>query len=280
MKASELKTLLEPYGIRPLRARGQHFLLDESVVTKMVVASGVGKGTRVLEIGPGPGILTSALLDAGADIVAVELDIKLQALCADRFGDALTLVRGDVMHHENSELIARFSGSGPYRVVANLPYAITSPILEKFLQGDVRPESMTIMIQKEVAERILAKPGKMSSVAVLVQTLGSVQRVTNVAKGAFFPPPKVDSSVIHIVLKTEQERASRFGSIPQSFFFSVVRTAFGQKRKQLRNSLKGLFQDAEDLEKGFNQAKIQTSARPEELSVAQWFALVESMRLN
>ncbi|MFC1702875.1 16S rRNA (adenine(1518)-N(6)/adenine(1519)-N(6))-dimethyltransferase RsmA [Patescibacteria group bacterium] len=280
MKASELKALLEPYGISPLRARGQHFLLDEGVVAKMIAASGVGKGSRVLEIGPGPGILTSALLDAGADVVAVELDIKLQALCADRFGDALTLVRGDVMHHENSGLVARFSGPGSYRVVANIPYVITSPVLEKFLQGEARPESMTIMIQKEVADRILAKPGDMSSIAVLVQTLGSVHRVTNVAKGAFFPPPKVDSSVIHIVLKTEQERASHFGSVPQNFFFSVVRTAFGQKRKQLRNSLKGLFHDAEDLEKSFNKAKIRTSARPEELSVAQWSALVESMRLN
>lgn len=280
MKASELKALLEPHGIRPLRARGQHFLLDENVVAKMVAAAGVGKGDRVLEIGPGPGILTSALLDAGADLVAVELDMKLQALLVDRFGDALTLVKGDIMHHENSGLAARFSGPGPYKVVANLPYAITSPILEKFLKGDVRPESMTIMIQREVADRILAKPGKMSSIAVLVQTLGTVTRISNVAKGAFFPPPKVDSSVIHIILKTGQERASRFGSIPQDLFFSVVRTAFAQKRKQLRNSLKGLFQDGEHLEKSFNQAKIQASSRPERLSVAQWFTLIGTMRLN
>lgn len=279
MKVSELKALLEPYGIRPLRARGQHFLLDENVVKKMVTVAGVGKGDRVLEVGPGPGILTSALLDAGADLVAVELDMKLQALLADRFGTALTLVKGDIMHHENSGLLARFSGSGPYKVVANLPYAITSPILGKFLQGDVRPESMTIMIQKEVADRILAKPGKMSSITVLVQALGSVRRVMNVPKGAFFPPPKVDSSVIHIILRTEAERAARFGGVSQDFFFSVVRTAFAQKRKQLRNSLKGLFQDDRHLEKSFNQAKILASVRPEQLSVAQWFELIGTMRV-
>lgn len=278
MKVSELKALLESYGIRPLRARGQHFLLDGNVVEKMVAAAGVGKGDRVLEVGPGPGILTSALLDAGADIVAVELDMKLQALLVDRYGAALTLVKGDIMHHENAELVARFSVSGPYKVVANLPYAITSPILGKFLRGDVRPESMTIMIQREVADRILAKPGRMSSIAVLVQALGTVRRVMNVPKGAFFPPPKVDSSVIHIILKTEGERVSLFGSVPQDVFFSVVRTAFAQKRKQLRNSLKGLFQDGTHLEKSFNQAKIKASVRPEELSVAQWLELIGTMR--
>lgn len=277
MKVAELKSLLEPFGVQPLRARGQHFLLDESVVIKMLDVSGVGEGDRVLEVGPGPGILTSALLDAGADVVGVELDIKLQALLEDRFGDTLSLVKGDILHHKNSELTSRFSHAGPYRVVANLPYSITSPVLEKFLQGDTRPESMTVMIQKEVADRLLAKPGKMSSIAVFVQTLGTVRRVTNVAKGAFFPPPKVNSSVIHIALKTEQERASDFENVPQDFFFTVVRTAFAQKRKQIRNSLKGFFKDKDDLEKSFKQAEIQTSARPEQLSVEQWFGLVRTM---
>ncbi len=133
------------------------------------------------------------------------------------------------------------------------------------------------MIQKEVADRILAKPGDMSSLAVLVQTFTRVQRIKNVPAGAFFPPPKVASAVIHMERRSDKELAEFFGAVPQARYFAIVRQAFSERRKQLRNSLKSLTQNPVALETVFVKAKIAPSARPEELSLAQWQALVKAL---
>lgn len=276
MTPAELKDLLEPFGIKPLKARGQHFLLDEGVVRRMVDVSGITEGDPVLEIGPGPGILTAALLAAGADVVAVELDIRLQALLEERLVPrGLHLVRGDILTFANSDLVARFSGpagSEGYRLVANLPYAITSRILEKFLTEEPYPSSITVMVQKEVAERICAGPGAMSALAVFVQSLAEVQRAAVVPRGAFLPPPKVDSSVIHMVRHTPS--ASPLREVSTARFFRVVRTAFAAPRKKLRNTVRGFFDGDAELEKSLHEAQIPMDARPAELSVDQWVSLV------
>ena len=273
MRPDDLKKMLEQYGLRPIHGRGQNFLLDDSVVVKMTEAAGVGPGSRILEIGPGPGILTAALLAAGAHVTAVEIDSRFFRFLQKRFGGqpGLDLIEGDVLDMPNQDIAERLAGD--WQVVSNLPYGITSAVLEKFLFHEPRPKSLTLMLQREVADRILAKPRDMSSLAVACQSLGEPRRVVNVPRGSFFPPPEVDSAVIHIRLKNEAERREFFQGVPESDFFRIVRQAFVQKRKQIKNSLRSLPGTPEQQEKTLQQAKIPPSARPEELTPEQWLAL-------
>ncbi|MEY4745065.1 MAG: hypothetical protein RL272_1010, partial [Candidatus Parcubacteria bacterium] len=175
MDANELRDLLAPYGIRPVKDRGQHFLLDDRVVERMADAAGVAAGERVVEIGPGPGILTSVLLGRGAEVVAIELDLKLRSLLQARFGadPRFRLLEGDVRSFSNGDIASRFSaadgGPAAYKVVANLPYNITTDVLRKFLLEPPMPSSVTVMVQREVADRILAQAGDMSALAVFVR---------------------------------------------------------------------------------------------------------------
>lgn len=273
MTPTELKNLLAKYEITPIRDRGQHFLLDERVVAKMVEVSGAGENDHVVEIGPGPGILTEALLGCGAQVTAVELDRKLQALLIVRFaGKKLRLLAGDALSYPNAEL-----ADGPYRLIANLPYSITSAVFEKFLLAAPKPRTITVMIQREVADRILAGPGDMSSLAVMVQTLARPKWVVDVPPSSFFPPPKVRSTVIHMEVLSDGQLADFFGSVPPERYFSVVRTAFAGKRRQLKNTLKKEHADPAVLEKAFSIAKISPQARPEELRPEEWLALVSSL---
>lgn len=274
--------MLEPFGIRPIHGRGQNFLLDEGVVAAMVEAAGVGPSDAVVEIGPGPGILTVALLNRGAEVVAIEIDPKLCALLRHRFtGPAFHLLEGDALSFSNVELLGSFAGrdgGGDYRVVANLPYAITSPVLEKFLFHEPKPSRLTLMVQREVADRILAGRGDMSSLAVMVQTLGRPKKVLDISRHAFFPSPKVDSSVIHIDLKSRAELDVFFGSLSREVYFAVARRAFVQKRKQLKNSLLEIAGSRQSLEFAFNEAKIDPMLRPEDLLPADWAALASALQ--
>lgn len=289
MTPTELHELLSSHDARPIKARGQHFLLDESVVQKMTDAAEVQVGDVVLEIGPGPGILTAELLKWGAEVTAVELDLKMGEILKTRFGEQKNfhLLSGDVLKKSNLSL--RDAGSlslravpgarrgnpaavEPYKVVANLPYNITSKILQKFLLEDPKPQSLTIMIQKEVADRILAEPGDMSSLAVMVQTYGEPSRVVEVPPGAFYPPPQVKSTVIKIKVKSQKELETFFGQVRPERFFGLVQQAFAAPRKQLKTSLKSF-----SPEKALDQAKISPMARPEELSVIDWLSLTKNV---
>jgi len=282
MNPAELKQLIEPFGIRPIHGRGQNFLLDESVVAAMVQAAGIGPSDAVVEIGPGPGILTAALLNRGAEVVAIEIDRKLCALLRHRFtGPAFHLLEGDALSFSNAELLRSFAGrdgGGDYRVVANLPYAITSPVLEKFLFHEPRPSRLTLMLQREVTDRILAGRGEMSSLAVMVQTLGRPKKVLDISRHVFFPSPKVDSSVIHIDLKSRTELDGFFGALPRERYFTVVRRAFSQKRKQLKNSLMEIAGSRQVLENALIKAKIDPRSRPEDLLPADWAELVSALQ--
>lgn len=280
MKVSELKTILERYGIRPLKSRGQHFLLDGSVVRKAVDAAGISEGDAVLEIGPGPGILTEALLDAGASVLAVELDPKLCRLLAERFeGRAVRILEGDIMKFSNTELCGHMKTARArgYRIVSNLPYNITSDIFRKFLLEEPKPSGITVMVQREVADRVTAVPGEMSALAVMVQTYSDVKRVVRVARGAFWPSPKVESAVIHMKIKDGLELDRFLGGVRPDRYFEIVRAAFAGKRKQIKNSLAGLAGDADRLKNALNVAKIPPDARPEELSLRQWTALAGAL---
>ncbi len=279
MDRAELEQLIGPYGIRPIHGRGQNFLLDEGVVRAMADAAGIGPASRVVEIGPGPGILTRELLARGAEVVAIELDKKLCSLLRDRFaGPRFRLIEGDALEIASADLAARFpAGAAGYQVVANLPYSITSAALEKFLFEEPKPDSVTVMIQREVADRILAGPGDMSSLAVAVQTLASPRRVVNVPRQAFFPSPEVDSAVIHMAIRPAAELRNFLKNSPSDHYFRVVRTAFAQRRKQLGNSLAGLAVSPERLKNALAEAKISPRQRPEELTVEAWRDLASAL---
>jgi 16S rRNA (adenine1518-N6/adenine1519-N6)-dimethyltransferase len=282
MTPQELKQLFLDAGLQPVHDRGQNFLMDETVVEKMIAAADVHPGSRVLEIGPGPGILTQALLAAGAEVTAVEIDLRLSRLLRERFADHpnFKLVEGDVLELSNRSLHELVGGGDDWRVVANLPYAITSAVIEKFIFEEPRPHSVTLMLQREVVDRLLAAPKKLGSFAVMVQSFTESHRVVNVSKGAFWPAPKVDSAVIHIRLKNAGELRDFFRDISSDFYQKVVRTGFSQRRRQLKNNLGNLKLTPARVLDSLKQAQIKPTARPEELTPENWRDLARYLQKN
>lgn len=269
MRREKLSALLKQFGIRPIHDRGQHFLLDGAVVENMLAAAGVQVGDDVVEIGPGPGILTEALLDAGARVTAAELDLKLCALLEQRFsGREFRLLQGDALGFSDND----FSPSGrPYKVVANIPYGITSPLIAHFLFDlDRPPQSLTLMVQREVAERIAAKPGAMSMLALSVQLRGEASVAMRVPRTAFAPPPKVDSAVIHISVHKKDP------AVDIQKVLAVAKTAFSAPRRQVQNTLASI-RPGDALNAALLAAEIAPQARPAELSVEQWKRLTAAL---
>jgi len=267
MKPGDLQLLLKQYDIDPVHARGQNFLLDDHALDRMVEAAGVTAGESVLEIGPGPGVLTEKLLAAGARVTAVEIDGRLQRLLAERFAERLNLLRGDILEFSNTDLIKAMGASAGYKVVANIPYAITSKILIKFLDGAPKPTSLTLMVQLEVADRLTAKPGDMSQLAVLAQTYAEVTKVVKVPRGSFLPPPKVDSAIVHLKLRDEAAITAFFAGVDKKRYFNLVAAGFLQKRKKLRNTLPMPAIEADRL---IAAAGLSANCRPEELNIDDW----------
>lgn len=273
MDVNALKTLLADHGIDPLKARGQHFLLDGAVIEKMLAAADARAGDAVVEIGPGPGILTEALVAAGAGVVAVEIDPALADLVAARFDAAqVTVIRRDARRVPNAELLDALGNPASYKLVANLPYGITSETIVKFLREEPLPASVTLMVQREVADRVIASPPRMSALAVTVQLLSDATKVVNVPAGAFLPPPKVDSAVIHMSVHAFEGRERRV--VDEAL--RLAHLAFRERRKQLKNTLAGTYPE-ERLNHAFSAADIAPSERPERVSVAQWRRMADAL---
>jgi 16S rRNA (adenine1518-N6/adenine1519-N6)-dimethyltransferase len=274
MTVPELKTLLAQHGIpQAIHDRGQHFLLSEAVVARVVESAAAEPEAVVLEVGPGPGILTGALLAAGREVVAVEIDPKMCALQRTRFGgDArFHLHDGDVRDVTNAALLSEAGMAGrPFVVAANIPYNLTSALITRFLSESPRPRRVTLLIQKEVGERITAQPGDLSAFAIFVQTLAEARVLMRVPAGQFYPPPQVDSCVVELVPRTPEEVLVRTGGVAPEAFFAFVRAGFAQPRKKLRNTLAGQFADLLAMERAFAQAGLSLDARPEEVAVEQW----------
>lgn len=267
------RRLLQVYGLKPDKRLGQHFLADSAPVRAAVEAAELSPQDRVLEVGPGLGILTHALCERAGAVVAVELDGRMRQVLADHLGHRanLRVVDADILSVDPAELIGappEASGRLPgYKVVANLPYQITSAVLRHLLEARVRPERLVLMIQKEVAERIMARPGDMSILAVAVQLYARPSLVALVPPTAFLPPPQVDSAILR--LDVTEELAIPLGS-PERFF-RLVRAGFGQKRKQLRNSLAaGLSLSSAAVETLLARAGIDPKRRAETLSLEEW----------
>ncbi len=263
---------LTRHGIRPKKSLGQNFLHDPYALEKIVAAAELTPETTVLEIGAGTGNLTRLLARAARRVVAVELDDRLIPLLADEFADQphVRIVHGDILELETRALV----GDVPYTVVANLPYYITSAVLRRLLAQPLRPQRLVLTVQKEVAERITARPNAMSILAVSVQFYGHAEVVARLKSGAFWPRPDVESAVVRVDVFS----SPRVNVPDEKLFFRVVRIGFSQKRKQLRNTLSaGLQISKADADALLLQNDIAPQRRAETLSVEEWAALTRAV---
>ena len=279
-----VRRTLRREGLRASHSKSQNFLADPDVLQAILDLAEAAPASRVLEIGPGLGILTGGLLDAGASVTAIELDAGLAAYLRSRFAEPLEsgrlrLIEGDALDHDLTSVVP-----SPYRVVANLPYHITSPILHRLLGGEPPPERLVLMLQAEVAERIAAAPGKMSYLSVFVQYHASVQVALRVGPEAFEPAPKVASAVVvlepHARLALPPER--------EAALWGLVQAGFRERRKMLRNVLARQLHEGDDRATGplLGQARIDEALatagiagdrRPQTLSVDDWLRLLDAV---
>ena len=230
-----LRESLDAHGLSAKKSFGQHFLLDLNVTRKIVRLAGPFDGRSVIEVGPGPGGLTRALLESDAGrVILVEKDPRFLPLLAelDDGSGRLQIVEGDALKVREAELV-----EGPAHVVSNLPYNVGTALLIKWLTGPWTPHALTLMFQKEVAERIVAAPGDdaYGRLAVIAQAVCEAKLVMHLPAAAFTPPPKVASAVVHLVPKAERPDAGTLKRLER-----VTAAAFGQRRKMLRSSLKTL----------------------------------------
>ncbi|HZZ67231.1 MAG TPA: 16S rRNA (adenine(1518)-N(6)/adenine(1519)-N(6))-dimethyltransferase RsmA [Phenylobacterium sp.] len=263
-----LRDALAEHGLLAKKAFGQHFLLDLNITRKIARLAELSPGDRVIEVGPGPGGLTRALLEVGACVVAVEKDQRFRPLLEDlaraAAPGALTLDFADALTVDEAAL----TGGAPGRVVSNLPYNVGTALLIKWLTGPWTPASMTLMFQKEVAQRIAADvdTGAYGRLAVIAQATCEAQTVMDVPARAFTPPPKVESAVVRLTPRPDRPSPARLDALQK-----LTAAAFGQRRKMLRASLKGL--GGEPL---IEAAGLDPQARAETVDVAGFLRLADS----
>lgn len=250
----------------PDKSLGQHWLHDRAVLAHIAEAATVETGDTVLEIGPGLGTLTSELLRRADKVLAVEFDPNLAKKLPGQFpGKNLEVVNEDILQFDLSQLPAG------YKVAANVPYYITSKIVQKLMTADNKPAVAVLLVQKEVAERIAAKPGDMSILAISAQVYAEATLGDEVPAELFTPPPKVDSQVV--ILKTRPQPL--VAPADEKAFFRMVKAGFSAKRKKLRSSLAGGLGISKQAAEGLLQkASISPDARAEDLAIADWLRLV------
>ncbi len=270
-KLPPLKEVIASFGLAARRSLGQHFLLNPQITAQIAATAGDLKGRTVIEVGPGPGGLTRSLLAAGAaPLIAIERDHRCVTALLDLVAaseNRLTVVPDDAIEVDEAALAAAHNGSLPMIIVANLPYNIATVLILKWLARPGLFKDIVVMVQKEVAERLAAPPRTSSygRLSVMVQWRATVDMLFDLAPGAFTPPPKVTSTVIRIT-----PRAEPLAPAEPQIMETVVRTAFGQRRKMLRASLKGLGLNTVEL---LSRAEIEPTLRAEELSIEDFARL-------
>jgi len=278
MERKDIRRLIEEHGLKPIRGRGQNFLCEPGIAEAMADAAGIAAGDKVIEVGPGLGILTEALLGRGARVLAIELDPKLARIARERIAtERLEVLQGDALSFTVADLASRLgAGAGEYKVVANLPYSITSDALRKFVSGNPRPASLTVMVQREVADRVTATPPEMSLLSVAVRVYGDARKIMDVPASAFHPEPKVSSAVLHVRLYPGSEMSGNLDGIDPEKVLELAKTGFAGRRKQLRNTLAARYPKGA-LERAFAAAGIAPTERPERLTVPDWVRLAGAL---
>ena len=273
---STIKWIKKKYGFRFSKSLGQNFITEKSVIDDIIDGAGLGEEDLVIEIGPGIGVLTSGAAEAAARVVAIEIDRNLLSVLDDTLAAChnVKIINGDILKMDLAELIAEEKGDLKHvKIIGNLPYYITTPIIMKLLESGVPAESITIMMQKEVADRIKAKPGSRTygALSVAVQYRCGVTTVTEVPREVFMPVPKVDSEVLRLDLLPEPA----VKTISESMFFRCVRAGFSQRRKTLLNSLQSTGIPKEKIRECLEEAEIDPRRRAETLSLADFAALAD-----
>ena len=280
---SEIKKLLQKYNAAPLKRLGQNFLINRGVLEKIIEAAEIDREDIILEIGPGLGTLTRALAKRAKKVVAIEKDRKFVEILKELIKDYknVEIIGADILKLENKEIDKLFfhlssSQSGKnYKLVANLPYNIASAVIKKFLEAERPPEEMILMLQKEVAQRICAKPPKMSLLAVATQFYAEPKILFYVSRGSFWPQPKVDSAVLRLA----PHKISKYRNIGISKFFWIVRAGFSAPRKQLAGNLtKKLKIERSIIEQALKKSKINPGGRPQTLVIDDWLNLTSWLK--
>lgn len=275
----ETKFIMNKYNITANKNYGQNFLIDENIVSQIVEKAEVNKDDLVIEIGPGLGTLTQYLLESAGKVICIELDTNVLKILNDRFSlfNNFELINNDVLKVDLKELIKMNSKFSRVKVVANLPYYITTPIIMKLLEDHLNLSSITVMVQKEVALRLTETPGgkETGSITYSINYYTNPSLVLNVSKECFIPSPKVDSAVIKLdILKEPKVKVS-----DEELFFKVIKSAFLQKRKTLINSLSNSnIADKTFLEKMLSDLKIDLKIRAEKLTLEDFARITEYIK--
>lgn len=257
--------LIRKYGLNAKKSLGQNFILDKNFTDKIARAAGDLSGSTVIEVGPGPGSLTRSILDAGVKkLTVVEKDARCLDLLnefKDFYGDRIEIINGDALSYELPDQ--------PSKIIANLPYNIGTTLLFTWLKNPSRIESLHLMLQKEVVQRIVAKPGEnhYGRLAVMVNFLCETRLVFEVSRKVFTPPPKVTSAIVEIIPREKPLVDVDFSKLER-----VVAAAFNQRRKMLKSSLKAIFKNPEEI---LAKEEIRSDLRPEELKIEEFCRLVK-----
>ncbi len=271
LSPSTIKKLLARHNTRPSKGLGQNFLIDKKTLGKIMEAANLSKNDTVLEIGPGVGTLTQELAHKAGNVMAIEKDAMMVEILKETLGayKNVEVINKDILKISNLKF--KISNSD-YKVVCNIPYYLTSPLIRKLLESKNQPAEIILMVQKEVAQRICAKPPEMSLLAVSVQFYAKPEIISYVSKNCFWPAPKVDSAIIKIT-----PREARGGRTPASFF-KTVKAGFSQPRKQLLNNLShGLKKDKKEISAWLAKNGIKPQQRAETLTIQNWLNLVKEL---
>jgi 16S rRNA (adenine1518-N6/adenine1519-N6)-dimethyltransferase len=272
------KNFLKARNITPKHSLGQNFLVDRNIVNKIIDAAQLSKEDTVIEVGAGLGALTVPLAERCHKVIAYEIDRRLTPLLIEAVSefDNVEIREEDILNFQFSMTNFQFTN---YKLIGNLPYYITSRILRSFLESENKPEVIVITIQKEVAERIVAKPPEMSLLAVSVQFYGQPQIVDRVPRHCFWPQPEVDSAVLKI--EKIQNPQGIWNLVNEKRFFELVKAGFSHRRKLLINNLRGNYSqevDRETWKKIFQEVGLNVKARAQELSVEEWVRLTKNLK--
>jgi len=268
----EIKNLLQKYGIQPSKGLGQNFLIDRGTVKKVVEAAELTKKDVVLEIGPGLGVLTQEVAKKARRVIAVEKDPKMVKILKETLKGYphIQIIQADI----------RKISPKSYKVVANLPFYLTAPVIRKFLESEKPAKEMTLVVQKEVGQRICARVPEMNLLAVSVQFYAIPKIISYISKKSFWPQPKVDAAIIKIIPTVISKKSTivDFFDIEQrNLFFKIVKAGFSQPRKQLINNLsRGLKLKREKTENWLLKNKIQPTQRAETLTIENWLKLTKT----
>jgi 16S rRNA (adenine1518-N6/adenine1519-N6)-dimethyltransferase len=262
-----MKELLRKYNIRPSRSRGQNFLVNKGIAEKIINAAELSREDTVLEIGPGLGILTERLIRYAGRVIAVEKDKRLYDFLSEKLKDIrnLELINADILYLQPTTYNLQLG----YKIVANIPYNITGQFFKKFLSADNRPETVVVMVQKEVGERLLGKKDR-SLLTLAAELYGRAEKVCDVSPGSFEPSPAVSSMVVRLAIGRREPLEQKI--------FHFAKIGFSSRRKKLISNLStGLKKDKKYLKDAFDRLGLNHNVRAEELSKTDWLKLAESL---